>query len=107
MGSSNSSSKRKLSEKSDRLPKKPKIALEPIVGLKADVKKAVTLVGQERGKGLMKGLDTVTRKPPILLREDSKYALEKLSSIIMSDDYEDLSNHATEAMEEMGLFSIG
>ena len=105
-GSSNPSFKRKLLEKSDRLPKKPKTALELVLGLKVDVKKAVTLVGQGRGKGLMKGPDSVTKKPPVLLLEDSKYALEKLLSIIMSDDYEDLSNHATKAMGETGLFSI-
>ena len=54
----------------------------------------------------MKGLSTMQEKPPVLLREDSKYALEKLSSIMSSDDYEDLGNHATEAMGETGLFSI-
>ena len=54
----------------------------------------------------MKGLDIVPEKPPILLREDSKYALEKLASIISVDDYEDLGNHATEAMGETGLFCI-
>ena len=36
----------------------------------------------------------------------SKYALEQLLSIITVDDYEDLSNHATEAMGEMSLFCI-
>ena len=36
----------------------------------------------------------------------SKYALEQLLSIIIVDDYEDLSNHATEAMGEIGLFFI-
>ena len=46
------------------------------------------------------------KKPPVLLREDPKYALEKLSSIIGSEDYEDLGNHSTEAMGETGLFSI-
>ena len=54
----------------------------------------------------MKGPSTTQEKPPILLRKDSKYALEKLSSIISSDDYEELSNHATEAMGESGLFCI-
>ena len=58
------------------------------------------------GKGFMKGLSPTQEKPPVLLRDDSKYALEKLSSIIMSDDYEDLSNHAMEAMGETGLFCI-
>ena len=41
-------------------------------------------------------------KPPVLIYEDSKYALEQLSSIIMVDDYEDLNNPATEAMRETG-----
>ena len=54
----------------------------------------------------MKGPDTVAEKPLILLHEDSKYALEKLVSIISTDDYKDLSNHATEAMGETGLFCI-
>ena len=54
----------------------------------------------------MTGSVSITEKPPVLLREDSKYALEQLSSIITIDDYEDLSNHATDAMGETGLFSI-
>ena len=41
-----------------------------------------------------------------MLREDPKYALGKLSSIIGSEDYEDLGNDSMEAMGEMGLFSI-
>ena len=32
--------------------------------------------------------------------------LEQLSSIITFDDYEDLGNHATEAMGETGFFNI-
>ena len=54
----------------------------------------------------MKGLSPTQEKPPVLLCEDSKYALEKLSSIISFDDYEDLSNHATKAMGETGFFCI-
>ena len=54
----------------------------------------------------MKGRSTTHEKPPVLLCEDSKYVLEKLSFIITSDNYEDLSNHATEAIGEMGLFCI-
>ena len=54
----------------------------------------------------MKGPSTAQEKPLVLLREDSKYALEKLSSILTSEDYEDLSNHATEAMGASGLFSV-
>ena len=84
--------KRKPSEKTDRLPKKPKVVPKSVVGLKVKIKKTVTLVGQGRGKGLMTGPVPVTEKPLVLLREDSKYVLEQLSSIITSDDYEDLSN---------------
>ena len=54
----------------------------------------------------MMGPVPITEKPPILLHEDSKYALEKLSSIITTGIYKDLSNHTTEVMGEMGLFSI-
>ena len=105
-GSPKPSTKKKQEEKTNCLPKKPKTTLEPVVGLKAEVKKTVTPVEQGQGKGLMKGPNTVTKKPPVFLREDSKYALEKLTSIITSDNYKDLSNHATEAIGETGLFSI-
>jgi len=44
-GSSDSSTKRKLLEKQDHLPKKPKITLELVMGLKAEGKKTVTPVG--------------------------------------------------------------
>ena len=54
----------------------------------------------------MRGHVPATKKPPDLLREDSRYVLEQLSSIIIADDYEDLSNHETEAIGETGLFSI-
>ena len=58
------------------------------------------------GKGLMIPSPGSQKKPPVLLHEDPKYALEKLSSIIGSKDYEDLGNHSMEAMGETGLFSI-
>ena len=102
----NPSTKRKSSEKTDRFPKKPKVFPEFVMGLKAETKKTVTPIGQGKGKGLMTGLVPVTDKPPVLLCEDSNYALEQLSSIITTDDYEDLSNHVTKAMGETGLFSI-
>ena len=54
----------------------------------------------------MMGFAPTAEKVPILLHEDSKYALKQLSSIITTDDYEDLSNHTTEAMAETGLFCI-
>ena len=76
------------------------------MGLKAEAKKTITKPDLGKGKGLMTGSDPFAQKAPILLREDSKYALEQLSSIITIDDYEDLSNHATKAMGETGLFCI-
>ena len=105
MVASNLSIKRKPPPKGDRSAKKPKVFLEPIVGLMAEGK-TVTPVKHGAGKGLMKAPSTTQEKPPVLLYKDSKYALEKLSSIITSDDYKDLSNHATEAMRETRLFCI-
>lgn len=105
-GSSNLFTKRKLLEKQGHLPKKPKTILKPIVGLEAEGKKTITPAKHGVRKDLMKGPSTTQEKPSVLLREDSKHALEKLSSIISSDDYKDLSNHATEAMGEIGLFCI-
>ena len=101
-GSSNPSIKRKQPEKQGRLPKKPKIILEAVVGLKVEGRKTVTPAKHGAGKGP----STTQEKPPVLFRKDSKYALEKLSSIISSDDYEDLSNHAIEATGETSLFNI-
>ena len=54
----------------------------------------------------MKAPSTSQEKPPPLLCDDSKFALEKLSSIISTEDYEDLGNHSTEAMGETGLFAV-
>ena len=68
--------------------------------------KTVTSAKQWGGKGLMIPPLGSQKKPPVLLREDPKYALEKLLLIIGNEDYEDLGNHSTEAMGEMGLFSI-
>ena len=106
MGSGNPSTKKKQLEKIGYLPKKPKTIPEPVVGLQAEAKKTVTHLDQGRGKGLMTGSVPIVEKPPVLLREDSKYALEQLFSIITVDDYEDLSNHTMEAVGETGLFSI-
>ena len=98
--------KRKPSSKSDRPHKQPKVSLEPIVGLMAKGVKTVTPIKHGSGKGLMKAPSTNQEKPPPLLRDDSKFALEKLTSIISSEDYEDLGNHSTEAMGETGLFAV-
>ena len=55
------------------------------------------------GKGLMKGPAHVTEECPVLLCENSSYALKQILSIIKDDDYFDLGNHATKAMGETGL----
>ena len=105
-GSSNPSIKRKLPPKGDCSPKMPKIPLEPVVGLMAEGVKTVTPVKHWAGKGFMKAPSTDKEKPPVLLREDSKHVLEQISSIMKSEDYEDLGNHSTEAMGELGLFVV-
>ena len=97
-GSSNPSKRRKQPSKGDHPPKKPKVPLEPVVGLMAEGAKMVIPAKHATGKGLIKGPSTSKDKPHVLLRKDSKYALERLTSIITSEDYEDLSHHSTEAM---------
>ena len=104
-GSSRPLAKR-LMPKVDCAPKKQKVSTEPVIGLMAEGKKAVTPAKPGAGKGLMVPPPGSQKKPPVLLREDPKYALGKISSIIGSEDYEDLGNHSTEAMGETGLFSI-
>ena len=105
MIASKPSIKRKLAPKGDRQAKKPKVFLEPVVGLMAEGK-TVTSVKHGAGKGFVKAPSTVPEKPPVLLREDSKHALEQISSIISGKDYEDLGNHSTEAIGESGLFAV-
>ena len=105
-GSSNPSTKMKQLPKGDCPAKKPKVPLEPVVRLMAEGTKAVTSVKHKAGKGPMKAPSTNQEKSSVLLHEDSKHALEQLSSIILSEDYEDLGNHSTEAMGETGLFAI-
>ena len=72
----------------------------------AEGTKTMTPAKHGGGKGFMIPPPGSQKKSPVLLREDPKYALEKLSSIIGNEDYEDLGNHSTEAMGETGLFSI-
>ena len=105
-GSSTPSAKKRLLPKGDRAPKKQRVSSEPVLGLMAKGTKTVTPAKHEGSKGLMIPPPGSQKKLPVLLREDPKYALEKLSSIIGNKDYEDLGNHSTEAMGEMGLFSI-
>ena len=106
MGSSNLSIKRKQLPKGDHPAKKPKVPLELVVRLMAEGAKTITLVKHGAGKGPVKAPSTNQEKLPVLLCEDSKHALEQLSSIISSKDYENLGNHSTEAIGETGLFAI-
>ena len=92
--------------KRDRAPKKQKVSTEPVIGLMAEGNKTATSTKHGGGKGLMVPPSGSQKKPLVLLREDPKYALGKLSSIIGNEDYEDLGNHSTEAMGETALFSI-
>ena len=101
----NPSTKRKFAPKSDRQFKKPKVSLEPVIGL-MDEGKTVTPTKHGAGKGFMKASSNIPKKHPVLLREDSKHALEQISSIISAEDYEDLGNHTTEAMGESDLFVV-
>ena len=72
----------------------------------ADESKLPPLSGSGKGKGLITSQGPVTKKCPVLLHEDPQYALKQLSSIIKDDNNEDLGNHATKAIGEMGLFNL-
>ena len=106
MGSSRPSAKKRPLLKGDHASKKQKVSSEPVIDLMVEGNKTVTSAKQGGGKGLMVPPSGSQKKQPVLLREDPKYALGKLSSIIGSEDYEDLKNHSTESMGETGLFSI-
>ena len=105
-GQANPSTKRKPSEKVDRPPKKPKVGLGPTVGETPAISKLPPKPGPSIGKGLMKSQVPAIEECPILLREDTSYALKQLSSIIKDDDYSYLGNHVTKATGETGLFSL-
>ena len=105
-GSSKPSAKKKPLPKGDRAPKKQKVSSKPVLGLMAEGTKTMTPTKHGGGKGLMIPPPGSQKKPPVLFHEDPKYALEKLSSIIGNEDYEDLGNHSTEAIGETSLFSI-
>ena len=105
-GSSKPSAKKRSLPKGDHAPKKQKVSSKPVLGLMVEGTKTVTLGKHGGGKGLMIPPPGSQKKPLVLLREDPKYALEKLSSIIGNEDYEDLGNHSTKAMGETSLFSI-
>ena len=105
-GSSKPSAKKRSLPKGDHAPKKQKVSSKPVLGLMVEGTKTVTLGKHGGSKGLMIPPPGSQKKPLVLLREDPKYALEKLSSIIGNEDYEDLGNHSTKAMGETSLFSI-
>ena len=77
----NLSIKRKSAPKSDRQAKKSKVSLEPVVGLMAEGKTVIP-AKHGAGKGFMKAPSNIPKKHPVLLHEDSKHALEQISSII-------------------------
>ena len=62
--SSKSSIKRRMPSKGDRAPKKPKVSLEPVVGLMAEGAKTITPAKHEAGKGLMVAPPGSQKKPP-------------------------------------------
>ena len=71
----NPSIKRKSAPKSDRQPKKSKVSLELVVRLMVEGK-TVTPAKHGVGKGLMKAPYNISKKPSVLLHEDSKHAWE-------------------------------
>ena len=77
MGTSSSkpSAKKKSLLKEDRAPKKQKVSTEPVIGLMAEDNKTVTPTKHGGDKGLMVPPPGSQKKPPVLLREDPKYAL--------------------------------
>lgn len=104
-GTSNLSTKRKPVDKTDYPPKKPKVTVG-LVGVACIETKLPPPPVHGKGKGLMMGQVPANEKCPVLLREDPQYFLKQLSSIITSEDYEDLGNHSNEAMGETSLFSL-
>ena len=76
-GSSKPLAKRRPLPKGDHAPKKQKVSSEPILDLMAEGTKTVTSAKHGGGKGLMIPPLGSQKKPPDLLREDPKYALEK------------------------------
>ena len=93
-------------DKVDHPAKKPKVVISPTVEETPLFANLPPPPHHGTSKGLMMAKGLVVKQCPPLLYEDSQYAIRQLSSIIKDDDYEDLDNHATEAMGETGLFSI-
>ena len=106
MGPLNSLLKRKTTNKVNCPPKKPKVVIGSTVRETPLTTQLPFPPCLGKRKGLMTDHGPVSEKRIILLYEDLKYAIGQLLSIIKADDYEDLGNHATEAIREMGLFNL-
>ncbi|XP_075665687.1 uncharacterized protein LOC142635417 [Castanea sativa] len=106
MDLSQTAPKRPSFERWDRHSKKQILVTGLPAGQGSGMVKPPPKLGIGKGKGLMTNPDPVKEKPPVLLREDPQYALCRIGSIIADNDYEDLRNHATEAMGETCLFSL-
>ena len=98
--------KRKTTDKVDCPAKKPKVVTGPTVEETPSSAKLPPLPRHGAGKGLMTIKGPVSEKCRTLLHEDSWYAIGQLLSIIKDYDYENLGNHATEAMGETSLLSL-
>lgn len=75
MGPSNSSIKRKLLDKTDRQPKKPKVTVGSGRVTPIEAKLPPPPV-HGKGKGFMTCQGPVDKKCPVLLHEDHQYALK-------------------------------
>ena len=104
-GPSHPSTKRKPMDKTNRPPKKPKVMVGFVGATPTETKLPPPPI-HGKGKGLMTSQVPADGKRPILLRKDPQYALKQLSSILTSEDYEDLGNHSIKAMGETGFFSL-
>lgn len=71
----------------DRPLKKPKVAMGSTIGETSTTNKLPLKPSPGKGKRLMKGQVPLTEERPVLLCEDSSYALKQISSIIKDDDY--------------------
>lgn len=98
--------KQKPIGKGDRPTKKPKEVVVFAIEEKPPTIQVPLPPRHGAGKGLMMAQGPIPEKCPLILHKDPQHAVGLLSSIIKDDNYEDLGNHATEAMGEMSLFGL-
>ena len=79
--------KKKNKDKVNRPLKKPKVVTGSTVGETPPTTQLPFPSHPGKRKGLITGHGSVSEKRPILLHEDSQYAIGYLSSIIMANDY--------------------